>query len=67
MSKTDAPNLTETELDKLRATKNSSEWYHALDDIKATRQGRYPHDWYAKVVVSGMFDKAEAGWKEIAE
>ncbi len=53
-----ASNITEEEIEKLKATNTESEWNTVCDEIKAARGGEYPADWWAKVKQSGLLDEA---------
>ncbi len=53
--------ITQEELDRLSNTKNDSEWNAACDDIKKAHGG-YPHDWWPKVMQSGLAAKVAANW-----
>jgi L-rhamnose mutarotase len=56
-------NLTEAEMAKLRNTKNESEWNAVCDEIKAARNGAYPPDWFAKMMMTGLMSAIAATWK----
>lgn len=53
-------NITDAELEKLKAAKTQGEWNAACDEIKKARGGQYPADWWAKVKLSGIMDEAVA-------
>lgn len=53
--------MTEELLDKLRNTKSESEWNALCDEIK--KNGGYPADWFAKVVLSGLMHKTSQNWE----
>ena len=55
--------ITEQELAGLKATKNEQEWNKVCDQIKAARNGKYPSDWYAKVMASGLAARITLGWQ----
>ena len=54
-------NITETELNTLRSSKNEDEWNAACDAIKKNHGG-YPADWWPKVKLSGLMDSVAANW-----
>ena len=56
-------NLTEAEMTKLRNTKSESEWNAVCDEIKAARNGTYPPDWFAKMMMTGLMSAIAATWK----
>lgn len=58
-------NLTEQEIEKLKATKSANEWNSVCDEIKKARDGRYPPDWWPVVMVSGMATEIQNSWKSI--
>mgnify|MGYP003645456666 CR=1 FL=1 len=55
-------NLTEAEIKRLKETKNESQWNSVCDDIKAARNGEYPDDWFAVVMIGGLMSEVDAGW-----
>ena len=55
-------NITEEELQRLRDSKNENDWNDACDAIKKARNGRYPDDWWAKVMTSGLADQVAKNW-----
>lgn len=57
------PNLTEDEMNILRSTKSEDEWNNACDQVKKARGGRYPDDWYVKVILSGFLYNLSSTWK----
>jgi hypothetical protein len=54
--------LTDAEMDQLARCKSQLEWETICDSMKAARGGNYPHDWFARVVLSGMMDSVVKGW-----
>lgn len=56
-------NLTEAEMTKLRNTKSETEWNAVCDEIKAVRNGAYPPDWFAKMMMTGLMSAIAATWK----
>lgn len=56
-------NITEQELEKLKATKSETEWNATCDEIKRARGGEYPPDWWAKVAMSGIMSIASLAWR----
>ncbi len=59
---TEANTMTENDLNRLKATKSESEWNALCDEIK-NKNGGYPSDWFAKVVLSGLMASAQNNWK----
>jgi hypothetical protein len=55
--------LTTDELNQLQNAKSEAEWNSICNGIKRARQGQYPDDWYAKVVMSGLMALVSSGWK----
>ena len=53
--------ITDAELASLRDAKNEDEWSAACDAIKKAHKG-YPHDWWAKVKLSGLMDQVAKKW-----
>lgn len=53
--------ITQEELDRLRSSKNEEEWNAACDAIKKAHGG-YPHDWWAKVMQSGLAAQVADNW-----
>lgn len=47
----------------LRSTKSEDEWNNACDQVKKARGGRYPDDWYVKVILSGFLYNLSSTWK----
>jgi hypothetical protein len=56
--------LTDAELKALKESKNEQEWNDACDAVKKARNGSYPSDWFAKVLLSGVAAEAQANWKK---
>lgn len=54
--------LTDVEYTRLMNTKSEQEWNDACDAVKAARGGRYPDDWYARMIASGAIDIAQTKW-----
>lgn len=55
-------NITEEELERLRSCKNDDDWSAACDAVKKARNGRYPDDWWAKVMQSGLAAQVAKNW-----
>jgi len=55
-------NLTQKELEQLENCQSEEEWNSICDEIKATRNGQYPPDWWAKVKLSGLGERIAARW-----
>ena len=49
--------LTDEELDMLKAVTSGTEWDDACSKVKKVRDGSYPFDWYEKVITSGLIDQ----------
>lgn len=56
-------NITNEELSKLRSTRSEQEWNSICDEIKAARNGQYPPDWWAKVMMSGLASAVRDQWR----
>lgn len=56
-------NITAEELARLENACDRYAWNAACDAIKATRRGKYPPDWFTKVILSGMMDRVRATWR----
>ncbi len=54
--------LTAEELKSLEQAKTADEWNAICDRVKAANDGRYPDDWYTRVVMSGLLDRTARGW-----
>ena len=54
--------ITETEIERLRSTKSETEWNAVCDEIKRARGGKYPKDWWRRVIMGGVFDTARTRW-----
>jgi hypothetical protein len=54
--------ITEAELTKLASTNTEEEWNDVCDAVKKARNGGYPTDWFAKVMMSGLAAKVMKGW-----
>lgn len=55
-------NLMRDELEKLKACESEWEWNKVCDAIKAARDGQYPPDWWAKVMLSGLGQCVASKW-----
>ena len=53
--------MTEELLNRLRNTRSEREWGAICDEIK--KNGGYPADWYAKVVLSGLMHRTSQSWR----
>jgi hypothetical protein len=51
-------NLTQQELDELKAARDGVAWDALCDKIRAARGGSYPSDWYSKVIAPGLAPSA---------
>jgi hypothetical protein len=56
--------LTDDEMDRLRKATTGREWGDVCDDIKSARDGQYPHDWFRKVLASGLLHELQQKWVE---
>lgn len=56
-------NLTDKEIEKLRATKSELEWDIICDEIKCLRNEDYPVDWFLRVIASGLMAKIKSSWQ----
>ena len=55
-------NLSDAEVKSLRAAAGEASWNAVCDQIKAARGGKYPADWYARVVLGGLMSEVKSGW-----
>ena len=46
--------LTDEEMARLEGVKTEGEWNAACDAVKQARNGRYPIDWYPRVLATGL-------------
>jgi len=56
--------LTDEEMNRLRSSKSAWEWAIACDAVKCARDGAYPHDWFRKVLASGLLHELQQKWVE---
>lgn len=54
--------ISEEEIQSLKATTSEAEWNAACKLIKSKRNDKYPKDWFAKVLQSGLMDRIAAKW-----
>ena len=47
------PNLTDEEIASLEACSSESQWNATCAEIKKVRGGKFPPDWYVKMLASG--------------
>lgn len=52
--------ITDEEIEKLKNTKTEGEWNAVCDEIKKSRNGQFPSDWWPRVKLSGIMDEAIA-------
>ena len=50
-------NITDQEIEMLKACKTEEDWDKTCDTIKKARNGKYPIDWFPKVILSGLMDQ----------
>lgn len=55
--------LTTEEINRLRNCQSETEWNNICDDLKRARNGQYPEDWWAKVMMSGLARDVQARWR----
>lgn len=55
-----AANLTETEIAKLDATTTKQEWNALVKQIMDSRDGGYPDDWFAVMILGGHLNRKMA-------
>lgn len=46
--------LTDAELERLKTCRSEDDWDAACTAIKKAHGGRYPSDWFARVLQSGL-------------
>jgi hypothetical protein len=54
--------LTDDEATMLKACESEAEWGAACRRIKDARGDKYPADWYARVIQSGLMRDVTAKW-----
>lgn len=54
--------LTDEQITKLKNTKNEEEWNNVCGEVKAHNGGRYPADWFPRVVLSGLMKERATAW-----
>jgi len=54
--------ITKAELADLAASRSEKDWNAVCDRIKASRDGKYPEDWWAEVMQSGLCASVSARW-----
>ncbi len=54
--------ISEEELSTLRNSSSPQEWNLACSKIKEARDGEYPHDWWDKVMLSGLSVVVDKRW-----
>jgi len=59
--------ITEEELIMLNECQTPGDWSEACGKIKEERDGQYPHDWWAKVKLSGLMDSIFSRWGESSD
>ncbi len=57
-------NLTQDEINQLEVVQTEDEWNAACKTIKKTHGDRYPDDWFAKVLQSGLSNRVLARFGE---
>lgn len=55
-------NLTAAEIIALLEATNEEAWNTICDQVKAARGGKYPPDWWKRVMAGGLGAKVETGW-----
>lgn len=55
--------ITDDEIASLKMADTASKWDAACDRIKGSRAGRYPEDWFLKVVMSGLMNDVSSRWQ----
>ena len=55
--------LTAAEEQELLEAVNEQAWDAACDKIKAAHGGRYPPDWWARVMQSGLGRRVADSWR----
>jgi hypothetical protein len=49
-------------MNQLKNAKSEVEWNAICDGVKNSRGGKYPDDWYGKVILSGLAGKVSRNW-----
>jgi hypothetical protein len=55
--------LSSKEFDRLLFSRSEAEWTEVCHQIKSRRGGKYPPDWYARVLQAGVLESASRGWR----
>ena len=56
--------LTKDEISRLQNTKSEEEWNTILEEVKASRDGKYPEDWFIRILLGGMMVIAKRNWRK---
>jgi hypothetical protein len=59
--------LTDDELQRLGAATSTDQWNDLCAEVKKSRNGAYPGDWYQKVLASGLARRVLASFGETDE
>lgn len=51
--------ITSEEISQLESAKTEAEWNNICDQIQAKRNGKYPNDWYEKVILANLNSKID--------
>lgn len=57
-------NITDEEITLLLNTTSARAWDAACDAIKTARDGRYPPDWWPKIMQSGLAQDIMSSWEK---
>lgn len=58
----ETPNITDSEIANLKATRSSIEWNSVCDGIKTARGGEYPPDWWSRIMMTGLAAQIHDAW-----
>jgi hypothetical protein len=56
--------LTDEEINKLKGCRSEDEWNETCVYIKERRGGRYPRDWWEKILKSGLMHEIASSWEK---
>ena len=55
--------LTPEELQMFENATSETEWNKSCDQVKRSRNGAYPNDWYKSIIFSGLASRKSISWK----
>lgn len=58
----DLAHISDEEVAQLKACNSDEDWTTVCLRIKEARGDKYPHDWFHKIVLSGLMDEIASKW-----